>query len=118
MKSSWNDILEIIKKNKFTVHAILVNSNPVAVSKNALILVFKYEIHCSMASSFRNLIESAIRKKIGYPLELILLDEARWSMIKSEFLYEQNERLIEGDPLIEEAKKLFGSELILISDKE
>jgi DNA polymerase III subunit gamma/tau len=102
----------------------LSESEPVAASNHAFVLKFKYEIHCKMASENNNNVkdnlEYLLYEMTGRKLEMVGVPESEWGRIREEFL--QDHRPTEEakqeteDPLIAEAKKLVGEDLIEINE--
>ncbi|WP_456277170.1 DNA polymerase III subunit gamma/tau [Bacillus sp. AK128] len=124
IKSNWGNMLEQLKKQNKVSHAALLNeSEPVAASDKAFILSFKFEIHCKMAAentnNVRDNLEGILFDIIGKRYEMIAVPEPEWGKIREEYIREQRNdtedtKQQEDDPLITEAQKLFGSELIEI----
>jgi len=105
--------------------ALLNEAEPVAASNHAFVLKFKYEIHCQMAMENNKFIEaiSAILQEItGIQYQAVGIPENQWNEVREDFLknnmdsseHEQEEA--EDDPIIAEAKKLVGLDLIEIQD--
>lgn len=123
IKGSWGSILEKLKKS----HAALLNdAEPVAASEQGCVVSFKYEIHCQMAMNnheFVNMMNNLLYQSSGNQMEFIGVPEEQWQELRESFLSqhrdllkEKDQNKTEGDPLIEEAKKLFGEDLIEIRD--
>ncbi|MDQ0247900.1 DNA polymerase-3 subunit gamma/tau [Bacillus fengqiuensis] len=124
LKKAWPELLETLKQqNKASHAALLSNSEPVASSENDFVLKFKYEIHCKMAAennnNVRDNLENILYTLIGKRLEMTAIPDSEWEQVREEFLRGQrggeNEQQ-EEEPLIAEAKKLFGAELIEIKE--
>lgn len=124
IKSKWGELLETLKQQNKVSHAALLNdSEPVAASEQAFVLKFKYEIHCKMVAENKNNvqsnIESILQGFLGVKLEMVGVPEQDWVKIREDYIREQRsdeEETVEEDPLIAEAKKLVGAELIEITD--
>ena len=120
LKNHWAEVMELLKKEKISAHATLIDSEPVAASLDSFILSFKYEIHCKMASENHDIIERIVAEIQGHPLKMFAIPQNEWKKIKDEFIRKQrndsNEEEKAEDPLISEAKKLFGPEIIEIKD--
>jgi DNA polymerase III subunit gamma/tau len=125
IKNRWGELLELLRKqNKVSHAALLSESEPVAASNHAFVLKFKYEIHCKMASENNNNVkdnlEYLLYEMTGRKLEMVGVPESEWGRIREEFL--QDHRPTEEakqeteDPLIAEAKKLVGEDLIEINE--
>ena len=124
IKSKWAELLEGLKhNNKVSIAALLNDSEPVAASTTAFVLKFKYEIHCQMASEeeARLLIQQILSQLTGRNLEMVVVPMEQWQSIREDFINgqkssEDKKKEAEEDPLIEEAKKLVGPELLEIKD--
>lgn len=124
LKSKWADLLERLRsQNKVSHAALLSESEPVAASATAFVLKFKYEIHCKMAAennnNVRSNLESILQELTGTRFEMIGIPDEDWNKIRNDFLSgqkEQDGQSEEEDPLIAEAKKLVGMDLIEIKE--
>ncbi|MBU8691130.1 DNA polymerase III subunit gamma/tau [Priestia megaterium] len=126
IKRSWAQVLDTLKQqNKASHAALLSNSEPVASSDQSFILKFKYEIHCKMASennnNVRDNLENILYTLIGSKREMVAIPESEWDKVREEFLQGQQSDGSSGqpqeeDPLVAEAKKLFGEDLIEIQE--
>ncbi|EIT83794.1 DNA polymerase III subunits gamma and tau [Fictibacillus macauensis ZFHKF-1] len=123
VKNNWGAIMERIKQEKVSVYALLSGAEPVACSQQDVLLSFQHEIHSQMASSdnIRSCVEGVIYSTIGKSLTMLTILQPEWNVIKQQFIQEQqrNEgtpKQEEEDPLIAEAKKLFGEDLLEIKE--
>ena len=126
IKRSWAQVLDTLKQqNKASHAALLSNSEPVASSDQSFILKFKYEIHCKMASennnNVRDNLENILYTLIGSKREMVAIPESEWDKVREEFLQGQqsdgaSRQPQEEDPVVAEAKKLFGEDLIEIQE--
>ncbi|WP_375346238.1 DNA polymerase III subunit gamma/tau [Priestia megaterium] len=126
IKKSWAQVLDTLKQqNKASHAALLSNSEPVASSDQSFILKFKYEIHCKMASennnNVRDNLENILYTLIGSKREMVAIPESEWDKVREEFLQGQQSDGASGqpqeeDPVVAEAKKLFGEDLIEIQE--
>ncbi|MGG3610769.1 DNA polymerase III subunit gamma/tau [Priestia megaterium] len=126
IKRSWAQVLDTLKQqNKASHAALLSNSEPVASSDQSFILKFKYEIHCKMASennnNVRDNLENILYTLIGNKREMVAIPESEWDKVREEFLQGQQSDGSSGqpqeeDPVVAEAKKLFGEDLIEIQE--
>jgi DNA polymerase-3 subunit gamma/tau len=122
LKSGWGDILEKVKVEKVSAYALLSGAEPAACSDQHFLLSFKHEIHSQMASAdnIRSCVESAVYSTIGKSLSMMTILQPDWEKIKQEFIQEQQgqspeaekKKQEESDPLITEALKLVGDDLI------
>lgn len=123
LKRSWGEMLGMLKNQNKASHAALLNeSEPVAASDNAFVLKFKYEIHCKMVAENNNFVKdnvenilSEITKK---KYELVGVPDEEWFNIRENFIRNQkgDTPKVEEDPIIVEAKKLFGEDLVEIKE--
>jgi len=126
IKGRWAELLEMLRRQNKVSHAALLNdSEPVAASENAFVLKFKFEIHCKMVAennnNVRTNLEVILQEIVGKSMEMVGVPEHDWVKIRKEFLKDQKDedqtqQNGEEDPLIAEARKLVGNELIEIKD--
>ena len=126
IKSRWGELLEMLKSQNKVSHAALLNdSEPVAASGSAFVLKFKFEIHCKMVAennnNVRTNLEMILQEFTGKSLEMVGVPEQDWVKIREGFLRDQKDedhqqQENEEDPLIAEARKLVGNDLIEIKD--
>ncbi|MED1608118.1 DNA polymerase III subunit gamma/tau [Cytobacillus kochii] len=129
VKSHWGEMLERLVHNQMRSQAALLNeAEPVAASDQVFIIKFKYEIHCQMAMENHKFIETLTQSLFelsGKRFQVLGLPDEQWQSIRQSFLQYQkangddtaedmgNE---EEDPVVSEAMKLFGEDLIEIKD--
>ncbi|CAM4125201.1 DNA polymerase III subunit gamma/tau [Mesobacillus thioparans] len=126
IKGRWGDLLEMLAAKQMRSQAALLNeAEPVAASDEAVVIKFKYEIHCQMAmenTRFTETVSDAMLDYTGKRMQVIGVPEEQWLKIRESFISQRGDGASEGqaaaseDPLIAEAKKLFGDELIQIQD--
>ncbi|GEL78287.1 DNA polymerase III subunit gamma/tau [Tenuibacillus multivorans] len=122
VKSNWAAFMDNLKKTSPPAHAKLADSKPRAASSKSLIISFKYEIHCSLVLENQDMIESALSEYIGKKLTIIPIPDSEWESIREDFLNQQRPSETSGkepeqeDPLVEEARKLVGDELLEIKE--
>ncbi len=125
LKGKWGDMLDQLRnQNKVSHAALLIESEPVAASSNAFVLKFKYEIHCKMASEnaeVKENLENILSTLTGKRFEMIGVPDDEWGKIREEFIRGQKTDDDQGpeqteDPLIAEAMKIVGAELIEIKE--
>ncbi|HEX7064564.1 MAG TPA: DNA polymerase III subunit gamma/tau [Bacillales bacterium] len=121
LKAQWGDIMEKIRKQKISAHACLIESQPVACSEKSFLLAFKYDIHCQMINEekHRQVVEQIVAESCGSTMEMLTVPAAEWEKLKTAYIQKQRGETEENgkeeeDPLVAEAKKLFGSDLIEI----
>ncbi|UOQ44701.1 DNA polymerase III subunit gamma/tau [Halobacillus salinarum] len=126
IQSQWANFMDALKQNNAPAHATLLNSKPRAASEKALILAFRYDIHCSLALEHQQTIEPLLAEFIGKQVAIIPIPEPKWQEVRSEYVRTQKSSSEEEggeasaeeeeDPLISEARKLVGDDLIEIQD--
>lgn len=127
IKGRWGDMLNRLVHNQMRSQAALLNeAEPVAASEQAFIIKFKYEIHCQMAmdnSKFLDMVSNTMNELLGKRMQIIGIPDEQWQKIRENYLQNQHEgepeegfSSNEEEPLIAEAKKLFGDQLIEIKE--
>lgn len=128
IKGRWAEMMELLTSNQMRSQAALLKeAEPVAASNHAFVIKFKYEIHCQMAMDnvkFVEAISSILNNLIGKKMQVTGVPEEQWGKIRETFLNSQHGEYGEEaefsepveEPLIAEAKKLFGADLIEIKD--
>ncbi|WP_020154651.1 DNA polymerase III subunit gamma/tau [Caldibacillus debilis] len=121
-KNHWEAVLKKVKNKSCA--ALLNDAEPVAASKDKCIIKFKYDLHCEMVMSngeYINEINFALTSVSGSPVEMVGIPENQWKAVRRSYIenhiYGHRETPNEEkDPLIEEAKKLVGEDLLEIID--
>ena len=127
IKRHWAEMIEQLNTQQMKSQAALLKeAEPAAASSQALVIKFKYEIHCQMAMeniNFTDTISSILSGFIGHPLTIVGVPDEQWLDIREGFLNSQRNHQdvsevgeTEEDPLISEARKLFGDDLIEINE--
>ncbi|MGE8207759.1 DNA polymerase III subunit gamma/tau [Heyndrickxia sp. NPDC080065] len=125
IKSRWGDMLSLLNDRQMRSQSALLNeAEPVAASMNSFVLKFKYEIHCQMAmenQKFLEAISMILLELTGISYQMIGVPENQWNSIRENFIHNQKDVSQENvktteDPLISEAEKLVGADLIEIRD--
>ena len=119
--TKWATFLTQLKNTSAPAHAKIVDSKPAAASSTALVVAFKYEIHCSLFLDNKELAESILEQITGKKLEMIPIPEAAWQELRNEYVEKQGQQeskeTDEPDSFIEEARKLVGDDLLDIHDE-
>jgi DNA polymerase-3 subunit gamma/tau len=123
LTEKWAIILEEIKQKRITVHAWLIDSEPVASSTDFFILAFKSGIHreTTEKENHRQIIEEVVSHHLQSSAKMVTIMYNEWSEIKDQFIREQKgEKPEEGpqDNLYNEAVKLVGEDLVEVIDKK
>jgi DNA polymerase III subunit gamma/tau len=127
IKSRWGDMLESLNQRQMRSQAALLNdAEPVAASSSAFVLKFKYDIHCQMAmenAKFVEALSSILEELTAGQYTVIGVPEDQWLSIREDFIRnnasesgESADQQGEEDPIISEAKRLVGVDLIEIKD--
>lgn len=127
----WSQVLNRVKENKITVHAWLVDGEPVSASEDTVLVAFKNTIHRETTEKPANkeLIEGVLEGTLGRPLKLstVMLKEWHEALQEkddpgkaSEELKLEPEEEEQGkykEEWINEAIELFGEEIVVIKDE-
>ncbi|WP_010630869.1 DNA polymerase III subunit gamma/tau [Sporolactobacillus vineae] len=126
LRSAWGEVMARIKEQNVAAHAWLLESHPVASSPDAFIQAFKYDFHREMVldakSHITDLVQSALQGIIHKDKVMYPVSEKAWEKLKSDFIQRSKaaghpeEEEQQKDPLVEEAKKLVGPDLLDIKD--
>ncbi|WP_010094927.1 DNA polymerase III subunit gamma/tau [Ornithinibacillus scapharcae] len=118
--SHWANFLSKLKATSAPAHAVVQDSKPVAASDTALVVAFKYEIHCSLFLDNRELVESVLTSVLNKTLTIIPIPNNDWQELRTEYVKSQEPSNPDGqgaaDPVVDEARKLFGDDLIEIHE--
>lgn len=111
IKASWDQILEIVKKNKITTHAFLIMGEPQDLKGNILEIIFakNYKFHKDKIAQPDNkeLVQKAIKEVTGREIQIKCLLEGNNS---------SNEEKNEGNSAVKKALELFGEEIVEIKE--
>lgn len=126
IKSNWARLLEELSKRRLVQQMALLNeAEPVAASNKAFVLNFKHDIHCKMAMEsdrFVHAVTTILEELLGKPIHIVGVPDKQWVKIREDFIKNQKQdsdsHEEEEDPLIVEAIKLFGTELLEIKNEE
>lgn len=122
VNSNWGAFLGQLKATNAPAHATIQDSKPAAASQQALVVAFRYEIHCSLFLDNRETIESILGKVLGKQLTIIPIPAPDWQKLRNEYISKQEhvkqagEENEANDSLVEEARKLVGDDLLEIHD--
>lgn len=126
VRAQWASFMDQLKKQSAPAHATIQNSKPSAASENVVIIAFRYEIHCSLALDHKETIELMLSDAIGHAVSFIPIPEAEWTSFREEYIRKQkkqgsnqdaeDDEKQQDDPMIEEARKLVGDDLLEIHD--
>lgn len=116
----WAAFLNKLKAASAPAHATIQDSKPAAASDTSLVVAFKYEIHCALFLDNRELVESVLASVLNKQLTIIPIPANDWQELRNDYVKSQEQanpdQQAAEDPVVEEAKKLFGDDLIEIHD--
>lgn len=119
VQTHWANFLNQLKTTNAPAHATIQDSKPAAASADTLIVAFKYEIHCSLFLDHREMVES-ILGNLDKARTIIPIPEAEWNNLRNEYIQNQEkpkEQKDTGeDPIVDEARKLFGEDILEVHD--
>ncbi|MFD0713156.1 DNA polymerase III subunit gamma/tau [Paenibacillus sp. GCM10027626] len=127
IRMKWGEILQRVKEARITVHAWLVDGEPVSAAENTILVAFKNTMHRETTErpANRELIERVFHEMFGRPVKLATVMQKEWQAAEpaaAEPLVMQHEEGNGGPDKarqpewVEEAVKLFGEELVVIDD--
>jgi DNA polymerase III, subunit gamma and tau len=126
LRSAWGEVMAKVKEQNVAAHAWLLESHPVASSPDAFIQAFKYDFHREMVldakSHITGMVQSALQEVVHKEKTMYPVSEKTWEKLKNDFIQRSkaagkpSEEQPKEDPLVEEAKKLVGPDLLDIKD--
>ncbi|RYL96757.1 DNA polymerase III subunit gamma/tau [Sporolactobacillus sp. THM7-7] len=127
LRSVWANVMARIRTQNVAAHAFMLESRPVASSPDGFIQAFKYDFHCQMVMENKNhildMVQSILQEMIKKKKTMYPLPEETWEDVKKDFIKRRKhpeekseETKQEKDPLISEAEKLVGKDLLEIKD--
>ncbi len=122
IKRKWPDILQTIKEKKVTVHAWLINGEPVGVTEDSIIIAFNNAMHKDTTNKPNNrlLIEEVIKEICDQSYSILNIMQKDWKQFLDEGdntgEKQEEESLNAEDGLVSKAIELFGNDLVVIKD--
>ncbi len=130
LRGSWADIMSKVRVENVAAHAWLLESKPVASSGEGFIQAFKYDFHCQMVmenkSNILQVVERLLESVMGHKRKMYPIPIKAWEKLKADYIEETKHQTTESseaepieeeqDPLITEAEKLVGPDLLEIRD--
>lgn len=120
VQTQWAAFLNKLKTMNAPAHATIQDSKPAAASDNMVVVAFKYEIHCSLFLDNQELIESVLASTMNKELTIIPIPIDNWHELRQEYIKNQEhlsqKQEPQNNPLVEEARKLVGDDLIEVHD--
>ncbi|CDN46076.1 MULTISPECIES: DNA polymerase III subunit gamma/tau [unclassified Paenibacillus] len=125
LRAKWSEVLARVKDARVTVHAWLVDGEPVASTGDSVLVAFKNTIHreTTEKQANRELIEKVLQEAFGRALSLSTVMQKDWQQASSGAVSERASAPLElshDDPpqaparpeWVEEAVRLFGEDLV------
>lgn len=129
VRHAWATVMTKIRAQNVAAHAWLIDSTPVASSPEAVVQAFKHDFHCQMVTENKNhtleLVQAIVQDVTGKQKTLYPIPEEEWLRIKKAFISRTKMNAQESsasdvdeqaDPVVTEAEKLVGPDLIDIKD--
>lgn len=129
LSSGWGQIIEQVKQKSVPASAWLNDCKPVACSDDQFVLAFRNEMHRDMVGEkFRDLVEEAVTVTVQKDLNMLTILAAHWEEVKEAYVKEQKtngssssegepaQEHKEENPVIDEAVKLVGRDLLEIKE--
>ncbi|QAY67348.1 DNA polymerase III subunit gamma/tau [Paenibacillus protaetiae] len=134
IRAKWGEVLHRVKEAKITVHAWLVDGEPVSSADGTVLVAFKNTMHRETTEkpANREIIERVMQEVLGAPYKLATTLMKEWHAAPSGAAKDQSGsgepfQLQPEDPggaseasrppWVEEAVKLFGEDLVVIKDE-
>ncbi|MFC0215462.1 DNA polymerase III subunit gamma/tau [Paenibacillus chartarius] len=127
--TAWHSILSVVKDRKITVHAWLVDGEPVGVEGDTVLLAFKSAMHRDTTEkpANRQLIEQVMHEVLGRPVHFATVMMKEWKDAQSDAsganapketmqLEHEDPKAASKEEWISEAIHLFGDGLVKIQD--
>jgi DNA polymerase-3 subunit gamma/tau len=129
--SAWHSILGTVKERKITVHAWLVDGEPVGIEGSTVLLAFKSAMHRDTTEkpANRQLIEQVMSEQLGKPTQFATVMMKEWKDAQEEAAgasapketlqleHEDEQPAQPKEEWISEAIQLFGDNLVKIQDE-
>ncbi|MEO3946109.1 DNA polymerase III subunit gamma/tau [Gorillibacterium sp. CAU 1737] len=124
--SKWSQVLAMVKERKITVHAWLIDGEPVGYDEDTVLLAFKSPIHRETTEKPANkqLIEQTMSDILGHPAHLATVMMKEWKEA-DEGAQEAPAEILQLEPeeprpqakVVTEALRLFGPDLVKIKEE-
>jgi DNA polymerase-3 subunit gamma/tau len=129
----WGEVLQRVKEAKITVHAWLVDGEPVSSAGGSVLVAFKNTMHRETTEkpANRDIIEKVMQDVLGEPLRLVTVMLKDWHAAASSGVGTQQSEPMQLEPesdgapqaasrpiWVEEAVKLFGEDLVVVKENE
>jgi DNA polymerase-3 subunit gamma/tau len=130
--AKWPQIMEHVKEKGRTIHAMLLDGEPVAYTGDAVVITFRNTFHRENTEKPASLavIEEVLSSIFARPTKLVTLMQKDWQEALAEksgkpqqptvgeelLLVPEDEADSKEEPWIDEAVRLFGEQLVTIKD--
>ncbi|MFS0724726.1 DNA polymerase III subunit gamma/tau [Paenibacillus sp. 1P07SE] len=130
IRMQWGEVLQRVKEARITIHAWLIDGEPVSVADDTVLIAFKNTIHreTTEKQANREVIERVLQDVFQKPLRFVTVMVKEWTTAADDAPAAAAEPLVmeaeepahapKQPEWIEEAVKLFGEELVVITDQE
>lgn len=128
IKKIWPEVLHRVKEEKITVHAWLIDGEPVGATKDAVIVAFKSKIHRETTNkeSNKSLIEEVLSKIMGNRMQLKTVMVEDWEKLGRKLDIHTSEPEGQGKEskpkadhdIVKKAVRLFGEDIVKIMDDQ
>lgn len=130
LQRAWPEVLARVKERKITVHAWLIDGEPIAATEDTLLMAFKNNIHreTTEKDSNKKLIEQVMKEVLGSTIRLMTVMREDWEKersaagVPSVTGRESGEKEVppqegsESDDPVERAVEMFGKDMVEITD--
>jgi DNA polymerase-3 subunit gamma/tau len=125
IQSQWGQLLAMVKDKRITVHAWLVDGEPVASRPDSILVAFKNGMHrdTTEKQANRELIEQSLEAVFGRSYRLVTVMQGEWQQLQeTSAVKEEDFKLVpestdKEEPWVREAMDLFGPNLVEIKDE-
>src|SRR5699024_6875422 len=90
VQQAWEQFLAQLKQTNAPAHATIQDSKPAAASGDAVVVAFKYEIHCSLFLDHKTVVESILTNVTGQSLPIIPIPEEDWYTLRNDYIQKQD----------------------------
>ncbi|MBU5594421.1 DNA polymerase III subunit gamma/tau [Amphibacillus sp. MSJ-3] len=126
IQAKWAIFLQSLKQQSAPAYAVLQDARPSAASEDKLVISFKYDIHCSLALDHQQMIEALLLEVFGKNMHYIPIPEDNWLELRQDYIEKQRQQTKDEneesqekdqeDPIVAEARKLVGDDLLEIHE--
>lgn len=128
VRMKWSELLQRVKETKITVHAWLMDGEPVSVVDGTVLVAFKNTMHRETTEkpTHKEIIERVLQSVFGEPLLLATVMIKEWQSATDsgsgtpDEAFELQSDMPDAAPVqpkwVEEAVKLFGEDLVVVKE--